>query len=204
MTDCTNGEIRDLLPALLHGRLAAAEQRRVQAHVDGCEECRSELALLGALRSSMHHVPSVDTARVAAAIPAYRAPMRRSWGSWRAAAAAAVLLAAGGTSVALVQRGVGARVTTDSASTPSVIATADRSAASAPTSAAPSGTTARGAATSARGATRELALAGASIGELDDRQLGALLKDIEKFDAVPSADVDNATAASPLAPRGDE
>jgi hypothetical protein len=51
---------------------------------------------------------------------------------------------------------------------------------------------------------RELALASAAIGELDERELSTLVKDIEQFDAVPSAEVENGTAATPLSPRGDE
>jgi anti-sigma factor RsiW len=102
MTDCPNGEIRDLLPDLLHDRLPADVRREVEAHVRGCDDCRAELALLGAMRSSLRRAPAVDAAAIAAAIPAYRAPVRRSWGGWRAAAAI-VVLAAGGTSVAVLQ-----------------------------------------------------------------------------------------------------
>jgi anti-sigma factor RsiW len=79
MTDCPNGEMRDRLPDLLHGRLTPAEQEVVEAHVRGCADCRDELALLRSLSASLRRVPRVDVAAVAAAIPAYRrAPVRRS------------------------------------------------------------------------------------------------------------------------------
>ena len=104
MTDCPNGEVRDLLPDLLHDRLAPAVRREVEAHVRDCADCQAELALLRAMRSSLRRAPAVDVAAIAAAIPPYRAAARRTWGGWRAAAAIA-MLAAGGTSVAVLQRG---------------------------------------------------------------------------------------------------
>ena len=48
-------------------------------------------------------------------------------------------------------------------------------------------------------AERELAMGGGSLGDLDDRQLATLLKDIESLDAVPSVEVEN-TPVSPIAP----
>lgn len=198
MTDCANGEVRDLLPDLLHERLTPAERQRVQAHVDGCAECRAELALLRGLRAAMHRVPAIDTGAVAATIPAYRAPARRSWASWRAAAAVA-LIAVGGASVALVQRGSGAHSDSTSTAAPTTVAAADPVAT--PGAAGTAGETRRVAAAPSH---RELALASAAIGELDERELSTLVKDIEQFDAVPSAEVENGTAATPLSPRGDE
>jgi anti-sigma factor RsiW len=198
MTDCANGEVRDLLPDLLHERLTPAERQRVQAHVDGCAECRAELALLRGLRAAMHRVPAIDTGAVAATIPAYRAPARRSWASWRAAAAVA-LIAVGGASVALVQRGSGAHSDSTSTAAPTAVAVADPVATSG--AAGTAGETRRVAAAPSH---RELALASAAIGELDERELSTLVKDIEQFDAVPSAEVENGTAATPLSPRGDE
>lgn len=46
MTECLNEEMRDLLPLMAHGSLAAAEADRVRAHVAGCSECAAELAVL--------------------------------------------------------------------------------------------------------------------------------------------------------------
>ena len=39
MSECTNGELRDLLPELVNGRLDAELQRHVEAHVAACAEC---------------------------------------------------------------------------------------------------------------------------------------------------------------------
>lgn len=195
MTDCPNGEVRDLLPELLHDRLAPATRREVEAHVRDCADCRAELALLRTMRSSLRRAPAVDVAAISAAIPAYRAPVRRSWGGWRVAAAIAIL-AAGGTSVAVMQRGaIGVRDTAAVAvgssaapSTPVRVATKDSAVPRATASSAP----------------RELAVASSSLGDLDDAELSALLKDLATVDVLPSVDVEPATAISPVSPTGTE
>jgi hypothetical protein len=46
----------------------------------------------------------------------------------------------------------------------------------------------------------ELAMGGASMGDLSDGELNALLKAIDNLDAVPTTDVENASV-TPLAPR---
>jgi anti-sigma factor RsiW len=183
MTDCPNGEVRDLLPDLLHDRLAPDVRRDVEAHVRGCDECRAELALLGAMRSSLRRAPAVDAAAIAAAIPSYRAPSRRSWGGWRAAAAI-VVLAAGGTSVAVLQSRQGAGVSGGDTAAVVAVRTAD--------SIAPS----------AAEAPRELALGSSAVSDLDDGELSTLLANLQTIEAVPSADVENAASTSPFQPAG--
>ena len=170
MTDCPNGDIRDLLPDLLHGRLDAVARAEVESHLRGCEDCRDELELLRSMRSALRRAPAVNVERIAAEIPPYRAPVQqrpaRSWGGWRIAAAV-MLLAAGGTSVVVARNGD---------RKPAIVAPAPAPAA------------------------RELALAGGSIGELDDSELSALIDDVGSLDAVTPADVDNAATAGPIAP----
>ena len=46
MTDCPNAEMRDRLPDLLHERLETSVRAAVMAHVDECDDCRAEIALL--------------------------------------------------------------------------------------------------------------------------------------------------------------
>src|SRR4029078_419075 len=46
MNDCLNAEMRDLLPDLLHDRLAADVRAAVTAHVSACIDCREELEVL--------------------------------------------------------------------------------------------------------------------------------------------------------------
>lgn len=108
MNDCPNGEIRDLLPDLLSGRLGEAEHAEVEAHVRECVDCQEELELLRSMRSALRRAPAVDVDRILAGISPYRAPARlvtsKSWRGWRIAAAVA-LLAAGGASVVVARHG---------------------------------------------------------------------------------------------------
>jgi hypothetical protein len=59
-----------------------------------------------------------------------------------------------------------------------------------------------GAGTSAPAAHRELALGTSAVTDLSDRELSSLLRDIGTLDALPAADVENATPISPAAPKG--
>lgn len=183
MTDCPNGAVRDLLPDLLHDRLAPDVRRTVEAHLRVCAACQDELALLRRASAMLRRVPAVDAGAIAAAIPAYRAPARRTWGGWQAAAAV-IILAAGGASVTMVQRA--SRAPADSLTSSQVAIEASRS------SSAPAA------------ASRELALGSSAISDLSDRELSALLKELPTLDVLPSVDVDTTAAISPVAPTGTE
>ena len=202
MNDCPNGDIRDLLPDLLHGRLDAGERAEVEAHLRDCELCREELALLRGMRAALRRAPAVDIDAIAASIPPYRAPARhvptRSWGGWRIAAAV-TLLAAGCTSVVVARHGTD--TSTDSTRVVAVRSSDAASPAATVTSVTPTESPDATAATSSgTPAPRELALAGGSIGDLDDSELAALIDDIGSLNAVTPADVDNAAPVSPIAP----
>jgi anti-sigma factor RsiW len=202
MTDCPNGDLRDLLPDLLNGRLSPDVRREVEAHVRVCADCAAELALLGELRASMAsaRVPMMDAARISAAIPAYRAPMRRSWVGWRAAAAIMAILA-GGTSLAVVQRGFVGRSDTALAVANSAMVVPAATRDSGPATEL-AGEPSAAVVTARPGASRELALASSATSDLSDLELQALLKDIDSIDAVPSVDVEVPTPLSPASPRG--
>jgi hypothetical protein len=45
-------------------------------------------------------------------------------------------------------------------------------------------------------------MGGAAVSDLSDRELSALLDEIETMDALPSADVESALPVTPLAPDG--
>lgn len=198
MTDCPNGDVRDLLPDLLHDRLAPPTRREVEAHVRGCADCQEELTLLRAMRSSLRRAPAIDVAAIASAVPPYRASTRRTWGAWRAAAAI-VLLAAGGTSVAVLRRGATTNGRDMGTTSVAVGRSATRQApvnGATKDSALPTATTVP--------AARELAVASSSIGDLDDAELSALLKDLSTVDVLPPADVEPTAAISPVSPAGTE
>ncbi len=115
MSECTNGEMRDLLPELVSGQLGAEMRPEVEAHVAECRECAEELALLRALRPVLMSGPVVDAARIAAAVraqaPASRARegrATRSRATWRLAVAAAALLAVSAVGYAVATRNRGA------------------------------------------------------------------------------------------------
>ena len=215
MDDCPNADVRDLLPDLVHGRLDATTRAMVETHIASCADCRAELALLRDLRGSFQGTPRIDLGAIAAALPAYRGgSARRSWVGWRAAAAITVLVA-GGSSVALLQRNVAPVVkhidTVATASVAPVAAAATTPVApsivGAPVVAtvpdkvtsAPAITPPVQVAATAEGQGRELAMGGGSFGDLSDRELASLLKDIGSLDAVPTVDVDN-TPLAPIAP----
>ena len=215
MTDCPNAEIRDLLPDLVHGRLDAAARADVERHVLHCAECAVEVALLRELRSAFQASPRVDVAAITAAVPSYRGQGNRSWFGWRTAATITVLVA-GGSSVAVLQRGGGTLV--DSArSMPAVTAptVAPAREAALPVPAPATATPKSPASASPRidhpatrpetvppvrdAGARELAVGGGAMNDLNDRQLTSLLKDIESLDGLPTLEVDNA-ALAPIAP----
>lgn len=71
MNDCQNVEIREVLPELVHGTLPQIERARVQEHLDDCDDCSAELAIIRAVLGSAVAAP-VNVSRIAAAIPPYR------------------------------------------------------------------------------------------------------------------------------------
>jgi hypothetical protein len=115
MNDCSNADIRDQLPDLLHDRLSVSARAVVVAHVDACVDCHAELELLrGAREAFASQTPRVDIAYVVGALPKppqrqagtigrVGVPAHRRWADWRVAAAV-TLLVAGGSSVALLNR----------------------------------------------------------------------------------------------------
>ena len=203
MTDCPNGDIRDLLPDLLHDRLGPAERAVVEAHLRACDDCQAELELLRGMRAALRRAPAVDVEAIAAAIPPYRSPSRqlssRSWGGWRIAAAV-TLLAAGGTAVAVARHGAAVRADgVQVASVREFDSLPGVARAIVPVEApvvAASGTSS----SAAPAGSRELAFAGGTIGELDDNELSTLIDDIGSLRAVTPTEPDNATIVSPIAP----
>jgi hypothetical protein len=122
MRDCPNAEMRDALPDLMHGTLPARRSAEILAHVDQCEMCRAELALLRRVRGAVTApVPATD--RIVASLPAYRP---RSAGqrlagaaAWRIAAVIVVL--AGGASLLLRAGRTSTDVVPDTAAPPAAI-----------------------------------------------------------------------------------
>jgi hypothetical protein len=88
MSECTNLEIRDLLPDLARGALSGQSLVAVEQHLATCASCRAELALLQNARRVLGVTPAVNTAHIAAAVvradaprrmPSISVPSRRAW-----------------------------------------------------------------------------------------------------------------------------
>jgi len=200
MNDCPNAEIRDLLPDLLHDRLDVSMRAAVMAHVDACVDCRAELELLRVVHGMfVSQTPRVDVNYVVnalpkrAAQPVRAAPRRRVWSDWRIAAAVTVL-AVGGGSFAVLRQGTTQPIT-------------DSSYASAPitpslgTELRDTGTTLKAAAIPGAVAIRESTpnprqivasaddqtglATSARLADLNERELKALLSEIDQLQAVP-------------------
>jgi hypothetical protein len=199
MNDCSNANIRDQLPELVHDRLSMSARATVLAHVDGCADCREELELLRSVRGALtSNTPRVDIAYVVGALPkryapaaAARTPSRR-WADWRVAAAV-TLLVAGGSSVAVLTRAPAGNtvaavdsalpgkepVTIDSAVAASTAPLANSKLA--PRTTVPSTTVASADEQEAR---TDVGPDGRLAG-LTDAQLKALLGDIDRLEPVP-------------------
>jgi hypothetical protein len=95
MRECTNPDMKELLPDVLHESLAAASRAEVLAHVELCADCGAELELLRRVRASAAK-PTISVSSIVAALPSYRIERVRGWRSaveihWRIAAAVAFL-----------------------------------------------------------------------------------------------------------------
>ena len=110
MNNCTERDIQEMLPDLLHGKLDADARAQVEAHVASCAECREELEVLRTVKSAAVFIPAIDVDRVVSQISPYRMPVperrvpaRSRAVAWLVAASLAVVVAGGG-SVLLIQQ----------------------------------------------------------------------------------------------------
>lgn len=169
MNDCVNGDIRDRLPELVNGTLTPEDLARVQQHVRVCADCSAEAALLRTARAAMRLAPTMDTARIAAAVQAstaQRLAERRV--PARVGRIAAVSLAV-----------VVAAVVVWSARDTATVTPVPRTAAAVQSVVEPAG-----AVTRTRQAPVQLALGG-DISELADDELLTLLEEVSTLEAMP-------------------
>ncbi|HEX7121788.1 MAG TPA: zf-HC2 domain-containing protein [Gemmatimonadaceae bacterium] len=101
MSDCTNVEIRELLPEYLHGRLDASARSRVEAHLRSCTECAGEATLLRSVREAYALTPAIDTAAIVRKLPPPVAVRPRSAPrlTWLRVAAVVSFVSVGGLSL---------------------------------------------------------------------------------------------------------
>jgi anti-sigma factor RsiW len=188
MNECTDNDIKEMLPDLLHGALDAGAMERAEAHLASCEECRAELRVLRAVKSAADFAPTIDVDQVVRRIPPYskivpaiEAPARSRPVSWLVAA-----------TVAIAVVGLGSMLVTRQGATtaPASVATT-LPAATIPAQSTPVPSNAPGsAASSAVGIhTHALAVA-ADVDGLSDGNLVQLMSDMNRFDALPATESD--------------
>jgi anti-sigma factor RsiW len=117
MSDCSNVEIRELLPEYIGGTLSDARRSEVSAHLATCQECAEELELLKLVREAYAATtPAVNVDAIVSklprkpAAPSIRsvrsgAPVGRSWIRSQVFQIAAVVsfVAVGGISLAVAR-----------------------------------------------------------------------------------------------------
>jgi len=83
--------VRERLSAFFDGELTPEERREVAAHLEGCEECRRELALLSQLDAALGSLEAAPApAALAERVLDRVQPRRRYW--WQSLAMAASLI----------------------------------------------------------------------------------------------------------------
>jgi anti-sigma factor RsiW len=187
MNECTENEIQEMLPDLLHGTLPADARARVDAHLASCEQCREDLEVLRAVKSAAVFAPVIDIDRVVRQIPPYRMivpaierPAATRVVSWLVAASLAIVVIGGGSLVLARRDAPTARPAVVSTQSPAPIPVQ-------PTAEpiAPSQTIVPG----AQPHTHALALA-TDVEGLSDGSLQQLMSDMAQFDALPAAEPD--------------
>jgi len=161
MNDCQNIDIREALPELVHGALPEIERARVQEHIDQCDDCSAELAIIRAVLGSAAVAP-VNVTRIVAAIPPYRRTTSNVKRVYLELAAACLIGAIGISTFAV-----------------------HNSRSSTARSVAVQGSAA---------ATSGLALVNTS--DLSDAGLAQLTQDLDKLQAMPTADPESVTPAA--------
>ena len=109
MNDCQNLEIREVLPEWVHNALPEIESARVREHLNQCDDCSAELAIIRSVRGSAMVAP-VDIGRIVAAIPPYRRETKRIKRVYLELAAACVIGAIGISTIAVHNSNLSSRV----------------------------------------------------------------------------------------------
>ncbi|HEY8832990.1 MAG TPA: zf-HC2 domain-containing protein [Gemmatimonadaceae bacterium] len=188
MNKCTELDIKEMLPDLLHGRLAADARAQVEAHIAGCEDCSEELEVLRTVKSAAVFIPAIDVDQVVRQIPPYRtivpaaqAPARPRIVSWLVAASLAVVVLGGGSLLMIQKSPILAPVAAVDTSQPrSGSAQTGRTKELA-------AVTRKSPTVSPTAAPHALALA-ASVDGLSDNNLRQLMDDLNNFDALPTTE----------------
>src|SRR5258705_5597309 len=103
MNKCSDSNIQEMLPDLLHDTLPADARELVEAHLATCDECREDVEVLRTVKTAAVFAPQIDVDRVVRQIPPYRAivppterPATTRVVSWLVASAVAAVVIWGG------------------------------------------------------------------------------------------------------------
>jgi hypothetical protein len=186
--------MRDLLPGYLHHTLPPAERVAVVAHLESCEDCRAEVALITSAARAFA-VPDVDIAAIVQALPA---PPRRTVGrtfagqAQRIAAAIVILVIGALTVVALRDKFQGTTHEVAKTARPAAAGTELAAAPPAPPAQpvpvaidSPATTMPAPAAAASR---RPSMSFGGGLSDLSDDQLDALMQELDGLEALPSTE----------------
>jgi hypothetical protein len=193
MNKCTDSDVREMLPDLLHRTLADDMRARVEAHLATCESCQEDLEVLRTVKNAAIFAPAIDVNRIVRQIPPYRtivpaveAPARARVVSWLVAATLAIAVVGGGSLLVTRQKSLGTRENVarsskiqQGATEPAPVAFKTPEPTVSHAIAAPS--TPSGA--------HGLALA-ADVENLSDGKLVQLMNDMNRFDALPNSEPD--------------
>lgn len=199
MHDCSDGEMRDLLPGYANGVLSAEARDRVRAHVAGCEDCAAEVELIRTVGVA-YPTPKVDVARIIASLPAparqaYRGGSRFRTQQWRIAAGIA-MIAMGGISVVVLRSTMHSASTAITVPAPVAVQTPVASTSPAVQPSTPTELAQR-APQSPPVVMGELSFGG-GLSDLSDAQLKSLLREIDALDGAPSTEPE--VHATPIVP----
>lgn len=195
MSDCTNIDIRELLPEFLHGKLGADARASVERHLSRCAECQAELELIAAARSMIKSGTgqAVDVASIVAALPRPSSVLRRQRrsiapGVWRVAATLA-LVAGGAAAVVLAvpSRTSAPMVTLRDSVMVTPPAVVGDSAVGRPDSTPPA---AARPVPELASTTPPAVVTVAAVSDLGDEELEALIDLLDRLEAAPHADPD--------------
>lgn len=184
MNKCTDNQIQELLPDLLHGSLDDHARREVEAHLATCESCREDLDVIRTVKSAAIFAPVIDADRVARQIPPYgiivparEQPARTKMVQWLVAAGVALAIIGGG-SLVMSKAPRAPMVIVDGGSKPAQPAV---------TGVVPPVVSPSPSFEVAPKAPHTLALA-SNIDDLSDGNLVQLMNDMDQFDALPAAE----------------
>jgi anti-sigma factor RsiW len=191
MNKCTDSDIQEMLPDLLHRTLADDARKRVEAHVVTCERCQEDLDVLRMVKSAAVFAPSIDVDRVVRQLPPYQRivpaverPASTRVVSWLVAASLALVVLGGGSVLMIQSKDSRASNPARFSQVPNQVATGGQATKLSPVE---SVVVPRPLDRSVAARPHALALA-ADVDGLSDGSLMQLMNDMDGFDALPASE----------------